>query len=302
MSPSVPHNMPGKLQYRDAKALDNDIRGTLALLFPHHDPAPYRRALADVIRLHAGDYPGYRASTTAYHDLNHTLAVTLACVRVMHGIHLERTALAPGHVIVGLLAALFHDTGYIQTEDDTEGTGAKYTEVHVDRSVDLMRTYLSGLGRPESLLRDVENVIRCTDLSRPMGRIPFTSPEMRLAGCALGSADILAQMADDTYVEKLPKLFLEFQETGTSPYETEYDLFRDTFSFHAAMQRRLSEDLDGVAATVRSHFRKRWGVDKDLYAEAIDKNLRYLDRILAGHGPEYKSMLRRSTEFASPAA
>ena len=296
MNRNALHDMPGKLRYRDDKALDSDIRAVIALLFPDYDHSLYERAFADVVRLHKGDYPGYRASNTAYHDLGHTLTVTLACARLMHGIHMERAAFTRTHLTIGLLAALFHDVGYIQAADDTEGTGAKYTEVHVDRSVEFVRSYLSGLGLSQRFIRDVENAIRCTDLAQPLDRLAFSSPETRLIGCALGSADILAQMADETYVEKLPKLYLEFEEAGTTEYASEYDLIQDTFSFHSAMQERLTGALDNVAATARGHFLAHWGVDKDLYALSIEKNLRYLDTVLAEHGPGYNTMLRRSPD------
>jgi len=37
-----------------------------------------------------------------------------------------------------LNAALFHDTGYIQEKSDDEGTGAKYTSIHVKRSIQFL--------------------------------------------------------------------------------------------------------------------------------------------------------------------
>ena len=47
--------------------------------------------------------------------------------------------------------------------------------------------------------------------------IPFRSDETRAMGRILGSADLIAQMADRTYLEKFPLLFEEFQEEVNMP-------------------------------------------------------------------------------------
>ena len=283
MSRTALHHISGRLAPPDPATLCDDIRDAAGLLFPGRDPGPLDRAAEDVIRLHRGEYPGWRASATPYHDLEHTLTVTLACVRILHGIHLERKPLAPENLDAGLLAALFHDAGYIQAEDDTEGTGAKYTPIHVQRSVDFMRSYMKEHGLPENLVEDAASAVLCTDLSLRPADLPFSSDRARLVGCALGSADILAQMADEAYLDKLPRLYQEFREAGT-PYRSEYELLRDTSAFHQAMRKRLAGELDNVAPLARAHFRERWDLDQDLYALAVDRNIKDLQEILGENG------------------
>ncbi len=46
-------------------------------------------AVEDVKLLFKGRYSGYRASNTQYHDFEHTVSVTLATARLLHGCYLE---------------------------------------------------------------------------------------------------------------------------------------------------------------------------------------------------------------------
>ena len=75
-------------------------------------------------------------------------------------------------------------------------------------------------------------------------------------------------------------------------YETAYDLLARTGSFYQDVARvRLDHEFQGVDAYMRPYFRKRWNVDKDLYAEAIERNLEYLDKILSEHSEDLKTFL-----------
>ena len=47
--------------------------------------------------------------------------------RLLHGGFVQGTVLEERDAALGLIAALLHDTGYIQTREDDDGTGAKYT-------------------------------------------------------------------------------------------------------------------------------------------------------------------------------
>ncbi len=51
--------------------------------------------------------------------------MTLALLRVAHGLHAAGQGLGPRLLKLAVIAALFHDAGLIQTVADTQGTGAK---------------------------------------------------------------------------------------------------------------------------------------------------------------------------------
>ncbi len=67
-------------------------------------------------------------------------------------------------------------------------------------------------------------------------------------GRILGSAYLIAQMADKNYLEKLPLLFLKFEEAGMPGFETPLGLFKNTEEFyHSVVKTRLAEEMGNVA-------------------------------------------------------
>lgn len=254
-----------------------EIEYIVSRLTSGFDIAVLEEVHADIIRLFNGEFPGYRASNTKYHNLEHSNAVALTVTRLMHGLFLAGHNFTPREIELVIFAAFFHDTGLIQAEDDHEGTGAKYTIGHEQRSIAFMRRYLSQKGYLEEELDCCAQIIQCTILSLPVAKIKFQSPAAALLGKVMGSADLMAQMADRRYLEKLPLLFREFEEGGLSEYESATQLMEQTEDFyHSVAQRRMKGDLGGVSSVVRFHFRERWGIDRDMYAEAIDRNLSHL--------------------------
>src|SRR5438105_15010646 len=56
-----------------------------AARYPGADFAPLARAFDDFHALYEGRYPGYLACDTLYHDIRHTLDMTLAMARLGDG-------------------------------------------------------------------------------------------------------------------------------------------------------------------------------------------------------------------------
>jgi hypothetical protein len=55
-------------------------------------------------------------------------------------------------------------------------------------------------------------MIHCTGVDAELTVIPFQNEMEKVTGFALGTADLLGQMAAEDYVEKLPILYSEFAE------------------------------------------------------------------------------------------
>ncbi len=108
----------------------------------------------------------------------------------------------------------------------------------------------------------------------------------------LASADLLAQTADRTYLEKLPLLYREFKEAGTGNYECELDLIKDATLFNDRMNARLTTQLDSVNRFFQNHFRIRWNIDADLYQVAIERAMTYLAHMLESDAESYKIHLQ----------
>lgn len=211
-----------------------------------------QRALFDVVSLFEGSFPGYRACDTRYHSLEHTMLLLPPFCRIALGLVERRPGIISSRdAELGLLAVLLHDSGYIRRRQDSSGTGAKYTFRHIDRSVAFSKTYLPSLGYSYSEVLGVEQMIRCTGVKAELEQVHFSCEAYRLLGYDLGTSDLLAQMADPHYLEKLPLLFLEFQEAysfegprwlkeqGIQPFESALDLIQKTplFYRHVVLKR-----------------------------------------------------------------
>ena len=260
----------------------NELKYIIALTVTDFDYALFEQIYDDAETLFQGDYPGYRASNTKYHDLEHTHSVVLATVRLMHGASVEGYSFSAKNILIGLLGAVFHDIGFIQTDSDLAGSGAKYTVGHEERSIDFMTKYLSKKALSAQDIEDCAYVIRCTILDLAIQEVPFRSDDMKMLGQIVGSADLLAQMADREYLEKLFMLYREFEEAGMPGYGSELELLKKTETFYkyTALQR-LSEDCGGVSSYMRFHFKDRWDLDQDLYQNSIIGNVEYLKTVVA---------------------
>ena len=51
-------------------------------------------------------------------------------------------------------------------------------------------------------------------------------------------------------------------------------------------KERLLKELGGMDLYLTSHFKERWGINKDIYAISIEKNMKYLNYILQHHEHE----------------
>jgi hypothetical protein len=252
------------------------------------------RHLDQVRRLYRGRYRGYRKCNTDYHDLHHVYGVLLATVRLLDGCNLALPAPMPPREATQLcLAAIYHDSGFIQESWDHDGTGAKYTRIHIRRSHDFIRTQAVRLGIALDLVDGICTMISATDQALEWEELAFASEPEHLAACVVGTADIAGQMADRLYLEKLLFLYYELREAAFSSCGTAFDIIRNTAAYYRTAQARLKKDLDGIDQHYQLHFKVRRGVDAQLYQEAIAKQMQYLQVIIDDPRTNFRHKLRR---------
>ena len=245
-------------------------------------------------KLFDGNFPGYKACNTRYHDLFHTLEALLTTVRLMDGYNIKNEPLSVRLAEDLLNATLLHDTGYIQEDTDYVGTGAKYTTSHVERSIQFLKKNYEAFEIDRDDIEIFVDLIQCTGLMVKLETVPFSSTEEKLAGCILGTADLLGQMSDRQYLEKLIFLYYEFKEAGVKGFNTEFDLVRKTVDFYAITMKRLSESYLNVYLFAQDHFEKRFGIDRNLYMVAIDRHMEYLHKIMADNTTNFRHKLKRA--------
>ena len=268
------------------------VRSILDARYADFDFSAVDTLVRDFARLYRGEFPGYRASDTAYHNMQHVLDVTLAMARLVDGYDGACAAdevLGPELALAGIAAALFHDAGYIRRRDDDSCTnGAVYTRVHVTRSVEFMFEYFPSVGLA-SLVPTCTRIVHFTGYELDPGSIGIRSSREYTLGSLLGTADLIAQMADVDYLKKCQQnLYEEFVLAGIAGegelegyknivYRSPRQLMESTPDFiRTVIDVRLEGYFNGVYHYVAKFFK-----GPNLYMVAIENNRKELERRLA---------------------
>ncbi|HOC58631.1 MAG: HD domain-containing protein [Syntrophaceae bacterium] len=278
-------------------AVLRDARRLYRALYGRADFKLVARAFRLTKRLYEGRYPGYLACAVDYHDFTHSIAVFAAASRILDGCELTGISLGPALAGEVLVAAMLHDTGYIRTENDTGGTGAQFTKIHVDRSLDFTLREAEAFGLDQASAARISRMILGTDLARSWDKLVFESEQERIAAEILATADLLGQMADRMYLEKLLFLYYEFREAGIGGYNCAFDILKKTVEFYASTKNKLDITLGRVSQTMKEHFSARYGVPRDLYRDAIANHMAYVQAIIADDSANFRTKLRRSDGF-----
>lgn len=279
----------------DVSSPDSVCAAVLTILRKRYrgiDFAPVEQLFVDFARLYRGEFPGFFACDTHYHDMQHVLDVTLATTRLIDGYEASQVRserLGGELAMIGVAVALFHDSGYIRRKGDTRHQfGAEYTKIHVSRSARFLADYLPTAGFARAAPLAVKLVHYTGYEFDPRG-MKFPDPKQRQLGALIGSADVMAQMADRAYLQKCrDRLFREFELGGLTRqrdalgvehvrYASPIDLLRQTPEF---IRHTLNDRLDTLFGSVYRYFGMHFG-GPNLYLEAVERNRSFLEKLLA---------------------
>lgn len=259
-----------------------------------YDLSDVHKVFRDTVNLFQGNYPGYCAIKTPFHDLQHTLDVFLCSIRLLHGMHISGIALEDSDITLISIASLMHDVGFAQKCGTETGSGAQFMQIHVRRGIEFVQQYLVDRRLPTEWEKPLSLMIQSTDLDSPFIQIDFLNERMRLLGKIISTADLLGQMADRIYLEKLLFLYEEFKEAKVDGYQSLHDLLDQTQNFYKMVRQRLDTDYDCIYKNLTFHFKDWFGVERNLYIEAIEKNIAYLSKLTLLDENERLSKLRRN--------
>ena len=180
------------------------------------------------------DYVGHMAlelianSDAPYHDLGHTICVTLLGQEVLKGRHLRQGGVSPRDWLHFIISLLCHDIGYVRgiCRNDKDGhyvtgkgaetvelpegaTDASLTPYHIDRGMLFVRERFAKN-------RHIDVEMLCANIEYTRFPVPAENeakaatdyPEL------LRASDLMGQLADPNYMRKISALFAEFSETG----------------------------------------------------------------------------------------
>ena len=294
-------DVTNEIDTTDLESVSEEVSRIYQDLYPDASSQALARSFDDVGRLFRGEYPGYKACDTGYHNLQHTLDVSLAMARMMDGYERSRQHSDPiGSRLFtfGTAAALLHDVGYIRRQNDTRHqNGAEYTLKHVSRGAKFIEDYMGVIGLDE-LGPIAGQIVHFTGYERPINKIRVPGMMFRMLGNMLGTADIIAQMSDRCYLEKCrDHLYTEFVAGGLAQskmhtavkkalYTSAADLVSKTPMYYRLATDRLNNMLGNAYVYAEDHFG-----GQNLYLDEIDKNVDYASSIAEGRD---LTLLRRT--------
>jgi hypothetical protein len=285
------NDVTNKVDVEDPDAVRDAVLALIAARYPGANLAALQQVFDDVKALFAGHFPGYLPCDTPYHDLRHTLDMTLAMARLIDG---HDRSVAPSarigarRAVLGVIVALLHDSGYMKRASEAYiENGAVFTKIHVSRSADFLTRYLPRLGYAEEASAAAK-LVHFTGYEMDIDDILLHDPKDRLLGCLVGTADLLGQMSDRMYLEKCREfLYPEFvwgrvaRETLSDGreivrYASPDDLMLKTPGFYEYVARtRMQTKLAGVDRFAEAHFD-----GTNLYQGEIDRNMGFLKRAI----------------------
>ncbi len=275
------------------EAVHQEVIHILNLISSSVDTGPIHQVFKFTVDLYLGNLDEYRACNTDYHNLRHITDTYLAMARLLHGAVLSGEDFSNREILLGLSGALMHDAGMIQESSDSKGSGAKYTQDHVQLSMDFVARHASDLQVTEQEVRDLRDMILCTDLAADIPAINFSRPSIELLGKILGTADLISQMADRTYLEKLLFLYHEFREAEIGSYKNEVDFLHQTLNFFEISAKRFTETLDNTSRFMIPHFKARWDIEENLYILSLQKQRNFLEKVLSDESKSVYQALKR---------
>lgn len=214
-------------------------------------------------------------SDTLYHNMDHTIMVTMVGQAILRGKHLIEGGVTPQDWLHFMMALLCHDIGYVRgiCRNDGEGviatgvdgqtvapppggTDAGLTPYHVDRSKLFIRERFGN-----QIITDVDAETIAGYIE--MTRYPIPEDEHHQDICSYGglarAADFIGQLGDPNYLRKIPALFWEFEEIGQNDelgYENPGDMRRNFAKFYWGVVRpRIQEALRYLRITQEG---KQW--------------------------------------------
>lgn len=239
-----------------------------------------RQVHSDIEEFFSGEHPGFGANKSRYHNLKHTYSVVLATVRLLHGLHHEGLVLSDDMITQAMLSAYFHDLGMLPQAEEKKDEEATLVRFHEQRSMMILDDYLHKHNLAASYRDNCATLINYTKLDWEADEALSQNSQLHTCGQVVGTADLVAQMADRYYLESLPLLFHEQQDGGIDSHTSAIELMLGTIDFHEnIIKKRLQDPLGNMALSLRTHFIKRFNLDRNLYLERIALNLKYLEMI-----------------------
>lgn len=284
------YDVTDSVMVTSAAEVCKSVREIFLSLFEEKYFSPVQQSFEDFDKLFNGEFKGYQACDTFYHDKQHTLDMTLALSRLIEGyqqVSDKENKFTAIYASVGIVTALYHDSGYIRDNEDSNSNGSVYTKTHVSRSAAFLSKYLPMIGL-EQYVDIASKIVHYTGYEIKPADIKLPDKRLYTLGHMIGSADLIAQMSDSCYLEKCrDRLYPEFvlgdvaeikKADGSTQviYASGDDLLKQTPDFYnLEINGRLNNLFQGAYRYAENHF----GTN-NLYIDKAESNISRLIDIL----------------------
>lgn len=225
-------------------------------------------------------------SDALFHDVDHTVMVSLAGQAIIEGMHVREGGVTPRDWMHYMIAVICHDIGYVKgvclkdandrfatgVGDETvyispEGSDIALTPYHVDRSkLFVKERFGTGLLQDMTRQLDADLIASYIEMTRFPTPADDRYKETRSYGALVRAADFIGQLGDPDYLRKTPALFYEFHELGINEqlgYKSPNDMRKNYAAFYwnsvdqyiqdALVYLRLTESGKQWIANMHSH-------------------------------------------------
>jgi hypothetical protein len=225
-------------------------------------------------------------SDALYHDVHHTVLVTLVGEAILRGRHMIKRV-TPEDWMHFMGACLLHDIGYVRGvcpgDTDTEfiidtkgnritpprgATDAFLTPYHVDRGI----LFAKNRGH-EIPYVDTKRLARAIELTRFPIPDSDDHQETDTEAGLVRAADLIGQLGDPDHMRRLPGLYHELVETGTADrlgYTSAADLAEDYPAFFWNMAQPYLKDA--LRYLHLSQEGKQWIANLHSHVFAVEHN------------------------------
>jgi len=195
-------------------------------------------------------------SNTLYHNVEHTIQVTLVGQAILQGKLKTDKSITPETWLNFIMSLLCHDVGYVSNLDlvndhnhePGNGSDAALMSVHIDRGKRFVEENFS-----DQVGIDIGFIQDCVERTR------FPIPENENYQhtddfpALVRGADLIGQLSDQRYLNKLPAVFYEFEENGyneVTGYKQPGDLLSNYVDFYkTSVEPYVQETLGYLAMT-----------------------------------------------------
>jgi hypothetical protein len=214
-------------------------------------------------------------SDALYHNVDHTIMVTLVGQAILKGKHLTEGGITPRDWLHFMMALLCHDIGYVRGVCRADGNGryatgvngelvaipanntdASLTKFHVDRS----KLFIYERFGDQSLTAvDAQIIANYIEMTRFPVPDDLEHRDTRSFGGLVRAADFIGQLGDPNYLRKIPALYYEFEEIGENKrigYTSPGHMRQNFTKFYWGVVRPHIQDALGYLRTTQEG--KQW--------------------------------------------